>query len=66
MITLVGVGILAVLWGFAVICVLGLVSFVGRSLTSEPHPRVDAFVGLLFVAILALAPLAMLVLLRAN
>ena len=66
MITLVGVGLLSVLWGFAVICVIGLVSLAGRSLTVEHHPLIDAFVGVLFVTILALTPFVLLVLLRVN
>ena len=66
MMTLVGVGILAVLWAFAVTGVIGLVRWFGQDALVEHHPTTDLVVGLLFVTILALAPLALLVLLRVN
>jgi len=66
MITSIWVAILTLLWFFAAIGVIGLVNWFGQDTFVEDHPTIDLVVGLLFVGVLALAPLAILILVKAN
>ena len=66
MITSLWVAILTILWFFAAIGVIGLVSWFAEDTFVEPHPTIDLAVGLLFVGVLSLAPLAILILVKSN
>ena len=66
MITSLGVALVALLWTLAAIWVIHLVEWFGQVTFDEQHPAIDLAVGLLFVSVLTLAPLAILILVNAN
>ena len=66
MITSVWVAVLTILWILAAVWVIHLVEWFGQVTFDEQHPAIDLAVGLLFVSVLTLAPLAILILVKAN
>ena len=66
MITSLGVAILTILWILAAIWIIHLVEWFGQVTFDEQHPIVDRGIGLLLVGVLTLAPLIILILVKAN